>query len=160
MELCQHHAASNVAASIRESDVQNWLVESPMATTWEPAVALKMPLPQTMVFGPTLSDGKPCSHYMRKIPPLMQLIDAEANCYRKSTLEQNEVADAVLHRWISLRPGLTQRLEPPRIVAYPWFDTDNIPIKDMHNIGRWCYFKLKRWLPVPPEGVRVGSRIF
>ena len=123
-------------------------------------VELDMAPLQRMTFGPTSAEGQPCSLWERKVPPLVQLMNYTSQCYEEREYELSAVTDAILHRWLALRPGLMQRLAPPQVVPYPWFDANNEPIVNMHTVGGWYFFKLKHWLPAPPEGVRVGSRTF
>ena len=159
-EVLEEVTLTPVSASTEKSSVFQWWPESAMAVRLRAEHHFELPLPQSKGFGPKDKEGEPCSHYERSAPPLFQLLNTPIDWQGDDRMEQSAVTNAVLRQWIALRPDLMLRLEPPTVVQYPWYDTEGREITDLHDVGRWYYFKMKEWLPAPPRGVDVAARAF
>ena len=62
----------------------------------------------------------------------------------------------ILQDWISLRPELASKLHPMRAQHFLWYDSDNggTVLTDLHDVGAWVYFPLKREVPLYPQGTK------
>jgi hypothetical protein len=95
---------------------------------------------------PTQKDGLPCAHYMREVPPRVQLDEQEGIPF-DATLDFAALADATLRSFVMSRPSLCELFERPRVpVLYAWSHLEK-GFEDMHDVGRWYFLKLRKPIP-------------
>ena len=99
-------------------------------------------------------EGLPCAHYRAKTPARKYLASFPRRYGPGFRMAAQEVGEAILRDWFAQRPAVAARLFPPVDDILVWEDPDEKRrgLTDMHDIGRWYYYKLKKEVPAFPVG--------
>ena len=111
---------------------------------------------------PLDSEGLPCSHYRRSVPPVIWTHSKEA---KRITVPQGQTYDhamRVVQHFVSERMVLHDLLDPLCEKPFEWYADFELtePLDPaVHGNGRWFWASCREWIPRHALGREVGDQL-